>query len=157
VFTARYALSPYIKQIHFVFKGLITWRNCAFLLSNKLDSFPNLQITISFIKTLPEGRTDDHGRLHCSRRVTVLPFYVTQCAVGLLTAWYHVTVSYLNFLLRSIPCQVAVVKNKNWRHIYVPSKHSGKHMMFIVIICSVQVFTVIDVSRTNMNLLASKG
>jgi hypothetical protein len=23
VFTARYALSPYIKQIHFVFKGLI--------------------------------------------------------------------------------------------------------------------------------------
>jgi hypothetical protein len=24
VFTARYALSPYIKQIHFVFKGLIS-------------------------------------------------------------------------------------------------------------------------------------
>jgi hypothetical protein len=24
VFTARYALSPYIKQIRFVFKGLIT-------------------------------------------------------------------------------------------------------------------------------------
>jgi hypothetical protein len=25
VFTARYALSPYIKQIRFVFKGLITY------------------------------------------------------------------------------------------------------------------------------------
>jgi hypothetical protein len=25
VFTARYALNPYIKQIHFVFKGLITY------------------------------------------------------------------------------------------------------------------------------------
>jgi hypothetical protein len=24
MFTARYALSPYIKQIHFVFKGLMT-------------------------------------------------------------------------------------------------------------------------------------
>jgi hypothetical protein len=26
VFTARYALSPYIKQIRFVFKGLILYR-----------------------------------------------------------------------------------------------------------------------------------
>jgi hypothetical protein len=29
VFTARYALSPYIKQIRFVFKGLITWQHHA--------------------------------------------------------------------------------------------------------------------------------
>jgi hypothetical protein len=27
VFTARYALSPYIKQIRFVFKGLILYRD----------------------------------------------------------------------------------------------------------------------------------
>jgi hypothetical protein len=32
VFTARYALSPYIKQIRFVFKGLIHTRNRASLL-----------------------------------------------------------------------------------------------------------------------------
>jgi hypothetical protein len=29
VFTARYALSPYIKQIRFVFKGLILFRKCS--------------------------------------------------------------------------------------------------------------------------------
>jgi hypothetical protein len=28
VFTARYALSPYVKQIHFVFKGLIYQETC---------------------------------------------------------------------------------------------------------------------------------
>jgi hypothetical protein len=31
VFTARYALSPYIKQLHFVLKGLIKVNVCQFL------------------------------------------------------------------------------------------------------------------------------
>jgi hypothetical protein len=32
VFTARYALSPYIKQIRFIFKGLMMVRSCNALL-----------------------------------------------------------------------------------------------------------------------------
>jgi hypothetical protein len=40
VFTARYALSPYIKQIRFVFKGLI----CKVLDSRKNPSFSGIYI-----------------------------------------------------------------------------------------------------------------
>jgi len=46
VFTARYALSPYIKQARFVFKGLI--RNCAHHSSTEATStqeYPDVYTT----------------------------------------------------------------------------------------------------------------
>jgi hypothetical protein len=51
VFTARYALSPYIKQIHSVFKGLkyFNWRSCSYTINWKLGW--QLQIWGWFIVT----------------------------------------------------------------------------------------------------------
>jgi hypothetical protein len=40
VFTARYALSPYIKQIRFVFKGLILF----LILIKQRNEFPKVNI-----------------------------------------------------------------------------------------------------------------
>jgi hypothetical protein len=39
VFTARYALSPYLKQIRFVFKGLKCIAMCSLLLKNKYGRY----------------------------------------------------------------------------------------------------------------------
>jgi hypothetical protein len=36
VFTARYALSPYIKQIRFVFKGLIVLASLGYVMEDKM-------------------------------------------------------------------------------------------------------------------------
>jgi hypothetical protein len=41
VFTARYALSPYLKQIHFVFKGL----NMSAAQGGKRGCFPSVGLT----------------------------------------------------------------------------------------------------------------
>jgi hypothetical protein len=48
VFTARYALSPYIKQIRFVFKGLIYKFHPFNVVFVKLINFQNVEVKVSF-------------------------------------------------------------------------------------------------------------
>jgi hypothetical protein len=45
VFTARYALSPYIKQIRFVFKGLISVDNAVYDIMQVLSSCSRVGVT----------------------------------------------------------------------------------------------------------------
>jgi hypothetical protein len=71
VFTARYALGPYIKQIRFVFKGLI--------MSVIVMKVLSLQVKVKFGSSKEDGRVDKtkgQGRrkyfyLRCGRKASI--------------------------------------------------------------------------------------
>jgi hypothetical protein len=120
VFTARYALSPYIKQIRFVFKGLITFR----------DKFT---VTIAGMRNLPAAShcTNNHsngiiifinyagtlcllqnafgpGRIDCGLRLSENISSVSLCmshqqSEGWATCRWPVPVSFLHTLFGCSP------------------------------------------------------
>jgi hypothetical protein len=78
VFTARYALSPYIKQIHFVFKGLRTVGSTAIfyidphMIINNLTRF-NLYEFLKCLNLLELFSTVKQQKLVKSRYTSIVP------------------------------------------------------------------------------------